>query len=134
MARVDTSGLDDVLAEMAKKEQLVGPVADRMLLAGAERVKDGWQRSAREHGHIRTGDMAESVGYARKPKQAGDSRYIEIYPQGKDRQGVSNAQKAFMLHYGTSRIKGDRWVDDANKYGEEVAVPAMIQVWEEANK
>lgn len=134
MARFNTSGLDDVLAEMRREGELAGPAADAMLLAGAEQVKKAWQRSAEEHGHRDTGALIDSIGYPRKPKQAGDVRSIDIYPQGKDAKGVRNAEKAFVLHYGTSKMKGSGWVDDADKYSEETAIPAMIRVWENYKK
>lgn len=134
MARFNTSGLDGVLAEMKREGELVGLAADAMLLAGAEQVKEAWRRSAEEHGHRDTGALIDSIGYPRKPKQAGDVRSIDIYPQGKDAKGVRNAEKAFVLHYGTSKMKGSGWVDDADKYSEETAIPAMIQVWENYKK
>ena len=132
MARFDTSGLDATLAEMSRQQALASPTADKMLMAGAEEVRKSWQRAGSEHGHVRTGDMLKSVGYARAPKTTGDVRTIDIYPKGKDRRGVRNAEKAFVLHYGTSKIPGSRWVDDADRYSEETAVPAMIQVWNES--
>lgn len=134
MARFDTSGLDAVLEEMKQEEQLTGPAADAMLMAGAEEVKKAWKRSAEEHGHRATGAMIESIGYAREPKQADDVRSIDIYPRGKDKKGVRNAEKAFILNYGTSKMHGSGWVDDADKYSEETAIPAMIQVWENYRK
>ena len=134
MARFDTSGLDGVLAEMKREGELVGPAADAMLMAGAEQVKEAWRRSAEEHGHRATGAMIESIGYPRAPKQAGDVRSIDIYPQGKDAKGVRNAEKAFFLHYGTSKMKSSGWVDDADKYSEEMAIPAMIAAWENYKK
>ena len=134
MARFDTSGLDGVLEEMKREGELVGPAADAMLLAGAEQVKEAWRRSAEEHGHRDTGALIDSIGYPRKPKQAGDVRSIDIYPHGKDAKGVRNAEKAFVLHYGTSKMKGSGWVDDADRYSEETAIPAMIQVWDNYKK
>ena len=130
MARFDTSGLDAVLEEMKREGELAGPAADAMLLAGAEQVKEAWRRSAEEHGHRDTDALIDSIGYARKPKQAGDVRSIDIFPRGKDAKGVRNAEKAFVLHYGTSKMKGSGWVDDADKYSEDMAIPAMIAVWE----
>ena len=63
------------------------------------------------------------------PKTDGGVKYIDIYPQGKDRKGVRNAEKAFLLHYGTSKIKPTRWVDEAESRGEAYALPAMERVW-----
>ncbi|MCR4886300.1 MAG: hypothetical protein K5919_05230 [Clostridiales bacterium] len=140
MARFDVSGLDGILTEMARRQQLVGPTADKMLRRGAREVKKAWKRSAVEHGYEKpgkskrgSGDMIKSIGY-KDPKTRGDVRLIEIYPQGKDSKGVRNAMKAFILHYGTSKIRGSRWVDDADRYSEETAIPAMREVWEKENK
>lgn len=140
MARFDTKGLDSVLEEMKNEEALVGPAADAMLMAGAEEVKKAWQRSAEEHGHRETGAMIASIGYSGKPKTANDVKSIDIYPQGKDsggrhkRKPVRNAEKAFVLNYGTSKKPGSGFVDDADKYSEETAIPAMIAVWENYKK
>lgn len=134
MARFDVSGLDGVIAEMSRRQQLAGPLADKMLTVGAEKVKEAWKRSAEEHGHRATGAMIESIGY-KSPKQGStDVRTVDIYPQGKDARGVRNAEKAFLLHYGTSKMRGSRWVDDAERYSEETAIPAMREVWEKENK
>jgi hypothetical protein len=78
--------------------------------------------------------MIDSIGFAREPKEIGDVLTIDIYPQGTDRHGVRNAEKAFILHYGISdqkRHPATHWVDDADRYSEDYAEPAMVQVWEE---
>lgn len=130
MARFNTSGLDDVIREMTSMGMESGEVADEMLMVGAEQVKEAWKTAARMNNHIDTGDMFNSIGYARKTKIIGDVRSIDIYPQGKDRKGVRNAEKAFILHYGTSRHPGSHWVDDADTISEQTAIPAMVEVWD----
>ena len=82
MARFDTSGLDEVIAEMEAQGQLIGPAADAMLMAGAEAVKQAWQQAAEQHGHRDTGAMIDSIGYASAPKTIGDAKTIDIFPQG----------------------------------------------------
>lgn len=131
MARFDMSGLNSVIDEMRRLEEDTGPTAERMIMAGAEEVKKAWRRSAEEHNHRDTGDMIESIGYPRKPESIGGALSIDIYPQGTDHKGVRNAQKAFILHYGTSKRPGSRWVDDADRYSEETAVPEMKRIWDE---
>lgn len=131
MARFDTSGLDDVLREMTRMGEQTGDVAQAMILTGAYHVRNSWIDAAVWHGHHATGDMIESIGYARYPSSFGEALYIDIYPQGKDRKGVRNAEKAFILHYGSSKLQGSRWVDLADEYSEETAIPAMREVWEE---
>ena len=129
MARFTIRGLDETLAQMRRLGEDTGATAARMLQAGAEQVKIAWQRAADEHGLRDTGDMINSIGYG-NPTSSGGTLSVDIYPRGKDRKGVSNAQKAFILHYGSSRIDATRWVDDANRYAEETALAAMIEVWQ----
>jgi hypothetical protein len=114
MARFRTDGLDDLIERMAKLGETTGELADEMLFAGAEEVKRAWQFQAAMHGHKDTGDMIDSIDYPRKVRVIGDIKQVDIYPQGVDRKGVKNVEKAFFLHYGTSEIKGDHWVDDAD--------------------
>lgn len=125
------SGLNAVIDEMRRLEEDTGPTAERMIMAGAEEVKKAWRRSAEEHNHRDTGDMIESIGYPRKPESIGGALSIDIYPQGTDHKGVRNAQKAFILHYGTSKRPGSRWVDDADRYSKDTAVPEMKRIWDE---
>ena len=61
MARFDTSGLDDLLADMTRLEQQTGPVAEAMTMAAAEVTKRCWQRAATEEGLIDTGAMIASI-------------------------------------------------------------------------
>jgi hypothetical protein len=129
MARFETDGLDAMIEEMHRMQQLTGHVARAVLQAGAEGVKKAWKLAAEEHGLRDTGDMIESIGFAREPKSAGDVKFIDIYPQGTDRKGVRNAEKAFILHYGHSKADPTYWVDDADAYSADFAVPAMEEVW-----
>lgn len=130
MARFDVSGLDETIRQMKRMGELTGSAADAMLMAGAEEVKKAWRESADLYGLRDTGDMIASIGYPRRPKTVKDVRVIDIYPQGKDRKGIRNAEKAFILHYGTNRIKARWWVDDADEVSKQTMVPAMIRVWD----
>lgn len=130
MARFDVSGLEETIREMQRLGQESGDAAKAMLQAGAEKVKAAWRWATESHGLVDTGDMLESIGFARNPKQIGDMMSIDIYPQGKDRKGVRNAEKAFILHYGTSKIAPTRFVDDADKRSEAEVIPAMEEIWD----
>ena len=74
--------------------------------------------------------MAKSVGVKLTKKNG--MRCAEIYPLGKDSHGVRNAEKAFILHYGRSNMKGDHFVDNAERIAEQNAVPVMQEIWENA--
>lgn len=132
MARFDCDGLDELIQQMTDVGELLnGETADKMLMAGAEQVKIAWQNAADQHGHRDTGAMIESIGYKR-PQDVGGMRSVDIAPQGSDAKGVRNAEKAFILNYGTSRIKASHWVDDADKACEATVVPAMAAVFDAA--
>lgn len=131
MARFDMSGIDDMVREMRRLGEESGKAAEAVLMAGAEGVKKAWRMAAEEHNLRDTGDMIESIGFAREPKKIGDALSVDIYPQGVDRKGVRNAEKAFILHYGTTNQNrpATHWVDDADRYSEDIAIPAMLDAW-----
>ena len=128
MARLNTSGLDDLINEMRRLGQDSGPVVDEMLDAAAGIIRDQWKETAKEHGHIDTGAMIESVDFPVK----GNARamYRDIYPQGTDAKGVSNAEKAFILHYGKHNMPGSYWVDDAELKAGPEAVRTCQEIWD----
>lgn len=151
MARFEMDGFDELLAEMKQLGELSGETADKMLMAGAEQVKQAWKESAERQNLKDTTDMINSIDYPKSPKTAGDIRTIDIYPQGKDRKGTRNAEKAFILNYGTKgstskraqkrRAKVDKrpgpgipathWVDDADTASGPKVQAAMEQIWDE---
>jgi len=142
MARFSTSGIDDIIESMKKLGELSGEVADEMLLAGAEQVKRAWRRAAEIHKLKLTGQLIESIGYAKKTKSIGDVKTIDIYPQGASaytevdgkrvdrKKPVRNAEIAFINHYGTSKSPGTHWVDTADALSEQAATDAMAEVWD----
>ena len=146
MAKFDVSGMDELLADMKRQGELAGETADKMLMAAAEEVKEAWRDEATRRDFHDIGDMIESIGYSRKPKTAGDVRTIDIYPQGKDKKGVRNAEKAFVLHYGRKGsgnkprrgkkfsgpgIPATHWVDSAEDNAGPRALAAMERIWDE---
>lgn len=129
MARFSCEGLDEVVREMDRLASRSGEVATAMLQAGAEQVKAAWRNSAEAHGHRDTGDLIESIGFARDPVDVSGVKAIDIYPQGKNSHGQRNAEVAFILHYGTSKLKGSHWIDDADRACDATVVPAMTDIW-----
>lgn len=131
MARFSTDGIDQIAAEMAWMGEAAGEVADEMLLAGAEEVKRAWKETAERHGYRETGDMIESIRADKAPKSdANDVRRISVYPRGEDRKGVRNAEKAFLLHYGTSKIHGSHWVDEADQDAGPMVQDVFEKIWD----
>ena len=128
MASMDTSGLDDLINQMRRLGQDVGPVADEMLDAAAGIVRDQWKSTAKQYGHVDTGAMVDSVDFP--VKGSARALYRDIYPQGKDAKGVRNAEKAFILHYGKHNMPGTYWVDDAEDKAGPEAIAACQAIWD----
>jgi hypothetical protein len=131
MARFDTFGIDRIIDEVLRMGNAGKEIGDKMLLAGAEKVKQAWKESAERHGHRDMGDLINSITYPRKPKDVSGVKTIDIYPQGKDRKGVRNAEKAFILHYGTSRRPGSGWVTDADEAAGPKVQTAMEKIFDD---
>ena len=128
MALFNGGGFDELLADLKKDADLLDTAAPEMLQAGANVVADAWRDAIRANDLIDTGDMLDSVG----PSDAVNTdreKKIAVYPQGRDRKGVRNAEKAFINHYGASRRKATHFVDDAETKAEGPAVEAMAAVW-----
>lgn len=129
MARMRVEGMDAVIEDMIRMGQQVGPVADKMLMAGAEVAKEAWKHSIQKHDLIDKHDMIKSVGFPRQPKTVNDVRSIDVYPQGKDRKGIRNAEKAFVLHYGRNNMDPTYFVDEAERESNEAAEKVMTDIW-----
>ena len=131
MASLNVSGFDELIDELKAAGQMANEeLVGEMLRAGAEEVKKAWKEVATERDFHDSGDMIESIGFARKPKDIADARIIEVYPQGTDKKtGVRNAEKAFLLHYGWSSFSPTHWVDEADERATEPAIKAMERVF-----
>lgn len=125
MASFKTSGdlIDDIAKELEQLgEDVSGQLGQDMLDEGAEIIEFNWIKSIKNHNHIDTGDMVNSVGVAKGTKA---KKFRDIYPQGKDSKGVRNAEKAFIAHYGKSGQLGDRFVDEAEANSDAECAVAM---------
>lgn len=128
MALFNGEGFDELLAVLKQHGDLVSTAAPDMLQAGAAVVADSWRDAIRAHDLIDTGDMIDSVGPSDVVNTSSEKK-IAVYPQGRDRKGIRNAEKAFINHYGASRRKATHFVDDAETKAEGPAVDAMAAVW-----
>lgn len=128
MAQFGGEGFDDLVDNLRDMQELFGEAADDVLNAGAAVVSDCWKQAAEEHGLRDTGDMIASIK-PDKIKDTGGVKSIDVYPQGKDQKGTRNAEKAYVNHYGSSKIKATHFVTDAINQAEESAVDAMENAW-----
>ena len=131
MARFNVTGLEAVIRDMHRMDQQTGRVADEMLMAAASVVTEAWKNAIEAHGHYGkyTGDMYESVGPTR-PATKGDVRTLTVYPQGKDRTGTRNVEKAFIANFGREHQDGTGFANEAENAAEAPAQTAMVAVWD----
>lgn len=130
MARFYMVGIQPMIDAMRAMHEESGEAAEAVIRAGAEEVKKAWKQAAEEFDHRVTGEMIESIGYPREPKDINGALTMDIYPQGKDSKGVRNAEKAFILHYGSTKLDGSHWVDYADQLCEATVGPAMVREWD----
>lgn len=130
MARLDVSGFETALADMRRRGEQAGPAARAVLDAGAAAAVESWRETITRLGLVDTGALRDSIGPTAQ-KDSGGMLYREITARGTDAKGTRNAEKAFILHYGTSRIKGSYWWDTAEKEAEPRVTAAMTAAWNE---
>ena len=131
MARLELDGLDRAVEEMKRMGELTGAAANAMLMAGAAWIAQGFEKASKREGHERSGDLIESIGYAASPKYVLDVPTIEIYARGRDREGVSNMDKAFVNNFGTTKLDDTRCWEEGEAEAEPDAVSGMTEVWDE---
>ena len=71
-----------------------------IVMAGAEQVTKDMKAAIGNYHHVgQTGSMQKNVrpGYYHEDLNRG---WVEVYPQGEDSRGVSNAKKAFVIDRG----------------------------------
>lgn len=89
-----------------------------IVMAGADKCSEDMQKVIGEYHHVRTGSMKANVRPGIYHEDLG-SGWVEVYPQGSDSRGVSNAKKAFVIDrgYGARRTKktGDKFITKNQK-------------------
>lgn len=135
MARMEFSGTEELMDELFRESERLERKATEMLGEAGKVVITAWHEAIQEAGHAppgksgrATGDLMDSIR-ASAPKKNGSAYTSSIYPHGKDRRGQRMADIAFSLHYGTSRIKGDHFVDAAEDKAESAVDAVMEEVW-----
>ena len=134
MAKLDTQGLDGVAAYMLQQDAATLKVVPEMLRAGGEVIKAAQEEeiAANFSSKRSTGALRSSIKIS-EVKETADGKKVEIYPDGKDKHGVRNATKGFVLQYGRSNMPPKPWFTAAMNKGSDKAIDAMRKVWEGRN-
>lgn len=129
MAKFELTGLGDIEKMLLNRETRVEAAVPEMVDAGADELIKAEQEEMERLKLVDTGDMKKSVG-ATKLRKTDSGGYKDVYPQGKDRKGVRNAEKAFVAQYGKSNLPARPWLTTARaKSGDKVSA-AMRKAWE----
>lgn len=139
--KIETTGIDEIIDQMGKMQQLTGDVAQAMLRAGGNVFQREWISEAEKRKHRKTGYMIKNIGFG-KPKTKNGTLQVEVYPQGYGKpQGkrgtrTRNSVKAFVLHHGRApgpdrigEIKADEWVKSVVLNATDESNQAMADVW-----
>lgn len=129
MARFNVVGFDAVERALLRREKAAVEAVPKMLEAGAEVLVKGQQAVIQRMELVDWGDLVQSVK-ATKVINTGANSSVEVYPQGKDRKGVRNAEKAFVAEYGKSNMTARPWMATANNQYAKDVHEAMRKVWE----
>lgn len=131
MAGFDASGLDELIRDMTRLGQRTGAMAQAMTQEAGNEIAASWRREAEKRKFRKSGAMIESIGTPEGVQSFGDGGtvYVDVYPKGKDKKGTRNAEKAFILHYGTKHIRPSYWTDAANDAAEPVVGEKLEEMW-----
>ena len=134
MAKFEVSGFADVEKQLLQRTERAAIAVPLMLEAGAKVLVEAHKSEIEMtfSSDRSTGALAESIKSS--GVEGGElGKYIEVSPTGKDKKGVSNATKGFVLQYGRSNMPARPWMTAANAKAEGDVNAAMRREWEAAN-
>lgn len=131
MAQFNVVGLDDLQEQMLKRAEIAEEAVPEMLKAGGAIMQEAQRKEIRTMFRSRrsTGDLAASI-IVSKVIEKDDAKMVEVYPDGKDRHGVRNATKGFVLQYGRKNMPARPWFTAANTKAADAVNEEMRRVWE----
>jgi hypothetical protein len=119
------SSLDQVDGSLAR---LSRGTVKRIVMAGAEACVEETRKNVEGYRHVVTGSMMQGVAPGQYHEDL-NSGWVDVYPQGEDSRGVSNAKKAFVINYGYGGHKtartGDKFITGQVKNMQTVVSKAM---------
>ena len=132
MANFNINGFEDIEQDLMRESERSATVVPAMLNAGADILVKEQKKEVRKT----FGDSSRSTGALEKSlkkskvKSKGVKKTIEVSPTGKDKKGVRNAEKGFILEYGKHGYAPNPWMTRANEKCENEVHGSMRRVWE----
>jgi HK97 gp10 family phage protein len=121
------TGFDSLIEDMRKLDDFDG-LAEEMIKESMPILTKEVKRLAKSH-HI-TGEMLASIKPMKKPARTKHGWFMAVRPTGKDKNGVRNAEKMFILEYGSSQQEATPIIATAIANTEEEVVKKMYEVME----
>lgn len=119
----DIGGIEERLGKLASRENF-----RRVVEAGSAAAIRFMQERTSAARHVVTGEMQAAFGPGIYHEDI-DRCWQDVYPQGLDARGVSNAKKAYVINYGYGGRKtkktGDKFITGKKKELEDVVTEAM---------
>lgn len=135
MAKFNDIGFEEVEKQFLRQSEIATKAVPLMLNAGADVLVEAQRKEADWLFGISgrsKGDLKRSIKKS-KVTSTSVNATITVAPEGKDSDGVRNAEKGFVLNYGRSNMPAQPWMDVANEKSKEKAHEAMLKVWEDLN-
>lgn len=130
MARFKFSGLDKIQTELEERGARVSGVVNHALYAGAKVMKQEQAQAMKDYKLKDTGDLIKSIKSG-KIRKTDTGKMITVGPDGVDRKGVRNMEKAAIAQYGSSREPARPWATLARVRGENKVRERMAEVFRE---
>ncbi len=126
MARVNTTGLNEIIRRFEAQKALLPKTVDKALKQGGEVMKEYMQAELAPHKD--TGDLQDSLKVS-AVKTDGGTKRVDIQPDGYDSKGVPNPIKGNVLEHGRpGHQPATPWAAPAAIRAEGAVVSAMEQV------
>lgn len=132
MAQLTVNGLEELMNDLNAVSELPDGVAYEMLNSQADVLVLAQKKQIMDDDLIDSGQLFASIDKTSVKHEAA-SRYIEVYPQGKRRDGVRNTEVGFILEYGRPKreIPAKHWMKQANEGCAERTTEAARKVYDE---
>lgn len=143
MAKFSINGLDEISASLEQLSRLSDDEKMSVIMPGAQLLLQRQKEKILNLFVQRTGDLEASLTI--EEKTGPDGPYAYIFPKGKHRGSSTgkrkgkrrsngkysgtNAEVAYILEYGSSRIAATHWLETANEESEEDVIAAQQEAW-----
>lgn len=145
MAAFSFNGLDEISASFEQLSKLTDDDKIAILTPSAQLLLQRQKAKISQLFRRRTGDLEESLVIEQRESDEGPSLYL--YPKGKHRGSFTgkrrgkrrsngkysgtNAEVAYILNYGSPRIKATHWLENANEEAEAEVMASQQAAWDD---